>query len=198
MSVVHPGVMVPLTPLHYPVAYAVHKSRRSLSMPGLIVGSFVPDIEVPLLLMFDNGLPDHWILHSLIGALTLGLIISLALTRFVYPPMVGTLFGMERTKLNAACKTSKILVVSCLTGLLGHLLLDLPMHPYNPLFWPWVDPTTIPGALVLLFAEGGDLHGGFIAANQLVTLVMLALLLAIAIKERHGLRNGLLLGQSGS
>jgi len=187
---------LPLTPLHYPVAYAIHKFRKSASMPGLVVGSFAPDIEVPLLWVFGNGLPDHCILHSLIGGLTLGLLISVGLTRFVYPPVIGSLFRVERTKLDAACTTSRALVASCLAGLLGHLLLDIPMHPYNPVLWPWVNPDVIVGILVLIFAQGGDLESGFIAANQLVSVVMLVPLLAIIIKRRHVLWSGLWLDES--
>jgi hypothetical protein len=185
---------MPFTPLHYPIAYAARRLGNGLSMPGLVVGSFAPDIEVPLLWMLGNGVYDHWILHSLIGAVTIGLLIAVGITHFVYPPLVARLFGINRTKLNEACAMSKTLGTSCLVGLLGHVLLDVPMHPYNQLLWPWVNPTSLPGFLVLLFAEGGNLQQGFFIANGLVSLIMLVSLLAIAVKNRHALWNSLWLG----
>jgi Domain of unknown function (DUF4184) len=185
---------MPFTPLHYPVAYALRRLVKNLSMPGLVVGSFVPDIEVPILWALGNGVYDHWILHSLIGALTVGLPIALAISHFVYPPTIARLFGIERVKLNEACAISKTLGISCLAGLLGHILLDVTMHPYNQLLWPWVDPTALPGILVLLFAYGGNMQLGFFIANWLVSLVMLSSLLVIAIMNRSMLWNNLLLG----
>jgi hypothetical protein len=189
---------MPFTPLHYPIAYALHVLGKGLSMPGLVIGSFVPDIEVPVLWMLGNGVYDHWILHSLIGAVTVGLLIALGITHFVYPAVIARLFGIERAKLNDACTMNKTLGISCLLGLLGHLLLDVPMHPYNQLLWPWVNPTALPGILVLFFAEGGDLQQGFFAANVLVSLIMLVSLITIAVKNRHALWSSVWLGQSGS
>jgi hypothetical protein len=163
-------------------------------MPGLVIGSFVPDIEVPLLWMLGNGVYDHWILHSLIGAVTIGLLIALGITHYVYPPLIARLFGIERANLNEACAISKALGISCLAGLLGHILLDVPIHPYNQLLWPWINPTALPGILVLLFAGGGNLQQGFFIANGLVSLIMLASLLAIAVKNRDTLWSSVWLG----
>lgn len=165
-------------------------------MPGLIVGSFVPDIEVPVLWLFGGGLPDHLILHSIIGVLTIGVLVSVLVTRFLYAPAISALFGIERAKLESACATSYVLIGSCLLGLFGHLLLDLPMHPYNPLLWPWVNPNAIVGILVILFAQGGNIESGFAAANQLVSVVMLVPLLAIVIKHRHVLWSSLWLDET--
>jgi len=36
-----------LTPLHYPIAYLFYKVDRRLVLPGLIVGSMLPGIEIP-------------------------------------------------------------------------------------------------------------------------------------------------------
>ncbi|KKK92066.1 hypothetical protein LCGC14_2706670, partial [marine sediment metagenome] len=68
---------MPITPLHYPLAWGLSKIDKRLILPGLIVGSFIPDIEVPILFIFFSGvLPDHLVLHSLVGAITIGTIIS--------------------------------------------------------------------------------------------------------------------------
>ena len=51
---------MPITPLHYPIAWGLSKLDKRLNLPGLIVGSFIPDIEVPFLFIFFSGvLPDH-------------------------------------------------------------------------------------------------------------------------------------------
>ena len=63
---------MPLTPLHYPLAHGLSKVGKKLSLPGLVVGAVIPDIEVPLMRIFFSDLPDHLVLHSLIGAATLG------------------------------------------------------------------------------------------------------------------------------
>jgi len=64
---------MPLTPLHYPVAYAFHRLVPSWSLPGFIVGAMVPDLEIPVIVgVFGmNVLPNNrLVLHSLVGAVT--------------------------------------------------------------------------------------------------------------------------------
>ncbi len=187
---------MPLTPFHYPIAYCLHRLRTSLPLPGLIVGSFMPDIEVPLLWILDGGVPDHLVLHSLIGLLTLGVLLSVFVTHYLYPPLVATLFRVERPGLDKACSLGTSLYLSCSLGLLGHLALDLPMHWFNPILWPWVDPYAIVGILVLFFASQGDLQTGFALANFLLTLVMLIAMLGITWISRHSLWNSMLLGET--
>jgi hypothetical protein len=72
---------VPITPFHYPIANLIHKldGKISLSLPALIVGSMVPDLEVPFMISF-TGTQDRLVLHSILGAITLGTIITIALT----------------------------------------------------------------------------------------------------------------------
>jgi membrane-bound metal-dependent hydrolase YbcI (DUF457 family) len=162
---------MPVTPLHYPAAYELSKIDRRLSLPGLVVGSVMPDIEVPILWFFFTGvLPDHLILHSFIGALTIGTALAVLTTRFLYAPIISWFFGVDRTKL----------------GLMGHLLLDYTMHWFNPLFWPWMDPFAFVGPLVILFSPFGGLEGTpFHLANYLVSGVMAFLWLLIIIKYRN-------------
>ncbi|RDE12797.1 MAG: hypothetical protein C4K49_09610 [Candidatus Thorarchaeota archaeon] len=162
------------------------------------MGSFIPDIEVPILWVFDRGVPDHLILHSLLGLLTLGMLLSVLITHYLYPPLVANIFRVERLGLNKACSLGTALYLSCLVGLLGHLALDLPMHWFNPVLWPWIDPYTIVGILVLLLAPEGDLQAGFALANSLVSSVMLVALLGIAWKCRHSLWTNMLLGESSA
>jgi hypothetical protein len=55
---------VRVTPFHYPVAYILYKLRAKLSLPGLIVGSMVPDLEVPFIFLWSRTEAfDRLVLH---------------------------------------------------------------------------------------------------------------------------------------
>jgi len=164
---------MPATPLHYPFAFLISKIDRRLSLPALIVGSVIPDIEVPIMWIFFSDLPDHLFLHSLIGAVTVGTFLAVIVTWILYAPIISILFGVDRERLNKVCGMSKVLVVSCLIGVLSHLLLDYPMHWFNPILWPWVDPFDVVGPLVLLFTPFGSISGiAYIMANVLTNMIM--------------------------
>ena len=175
---------MPFTPMHYPVGYGLSKVDRRLSFPGLIVGSVIPDVEVLVLFFFFPNLLDHLVLHSLVGVLTLGTLIAVFVTRFLYPPIIAGLFGVDREQLDDACKITPSLVFSCMVGALFHILVDIPMHWFNPVFWPWVDPLDIVGPLVLLLAFEGDIQLGYLRANMLLNAIMIILLLIILIRNR--------------
>jgi len=186
---------MPFTPLHYPVAWALSKFDKRLNLPGLIVGSFIPDIEVPFLIIFFNGvLPDHFILHSLIGAITIGTIISTFITITIYPVLSSLFFRVDRSKLNEVCRLTPVLVLSCMLGNIFHILLDIPMHPFNPILWPFVDPNNIVGFLVIIFTTNGDLSLGFLRANILTNLITGLLGTAILVKSRKNLWENILVG----
>ncbi len=177
---------MPVTPLHYPLAHGLSKINKKLSLPGLIVGSVIPDIEVPLMWMFFSGLPDHLFLHSLIGAITAGTLIAVIVTRLLYTPIISTLFGVDQERLKEVTGLSKMLVVSCLIGVLSHLLLDYPMHWYNPILWPWIDPFDVVGPLVLFFSPFGGLSDvPFRLANALTSLVMIVWWILILVRYRN-------------
>ena len=188
---------MPVTPLHYPVAWGLSKLDKRLNLPGLIVGSFVPDIEVPFLILFFSGIfPDHFIFHSLVGALTIGTIISTIATVFIYPVLVSLLFRLDKVKVREACKLTPALVLSCMLGNVFHILLDIPMHPFNPVLWPFVDPNKIVGVLVLVFTTiGGDIRLGFLIVNILTNLIMGIFMLTIVIKSRKNLWEQILVGK---
>jgi hypothetical protein len=190
---------MPFTLLHYPVAYGLSKIDRRLSLPGLIVGSVIPDIEVPILWLFFRGvLPDHLVLHSFVGALTIGTILSVLTTRFLYPPIISWFFRVDRVKLEEACSMDSNLVLSCIIGLVGHILIDYPIHWFNPIFWPWVDPFVCIGPLVLLFAYSGELPSTpFHIASGLMNIIMGVFSILIIFKYRNdNLWNRIWLGKS--
>jgi hypothetical protein len=186
---------MPMTPLHYPVAWGLSKIDKRLSLPGLIVGSFMPDIEVPIIfLFFDVGIDNHFILHSLIGALTIGTLLSILATVLVYPLLVSFIFRVNKNKVREACRFTPFLVLSCMLGNVFHLILDYPMHPYSFILWPFVDPNSIVGFIVLLFGQEGDLSMGFLFARIFNYIVMGSLMIAIAVRCRKNLWDQALIG----
>ncbi|MGV9102907.1 MAG: DUF4184 family protein [Candidatus Thorarchaeota archaeon] len=176
---------MPFTLLHYSVAYGLHKMDGRLPLPALAVGSVIPDIEVPILAIFFTGIiPDHFILHSLIGGLTLGVLGAVLTTRFIFPPVMSLLFGIEKERLVAECSISAEMILSCVIGVLGHILLDYPMHWYNAMLWPWIEPTSLIGPLVLFFSSVGDVSGiAFTLANGTANLLMFLIFVYVIASE---------------
>ncbi len=194
---------MPITPLHYPVAWGLSKLDKRLILPGLIVGSFIPDIEVPILFIFFSGvLPDHLVLHSLVGAITIGTIISVFVTIFLYPILTSLFFRLDRAKIKEVCRLSPSLVLSCMLGNVFHIFLDIPMHPFNPVLWPFVDPYNIVGILILFFTIEGDVSVGFLHARILVNILMITimgmLLTIIIVKNKRNLWERVLVGKKHS
>jgi hypothetical protein len=173
---------MPVTPLHYPFAYVVSRLDKRLILPGVVVGAVIPDIEVPLMWVFFPHLPDHLLLHSLIGASTLGALLAILVTRVFYAPIISLFFGVDKGDLDEACRTTPALAISCLVGVWSHLLLDYPMHWFNPILWPWVDPFDVVGPLVLFFTPYGPIHGtAFWMANRVTNVSMILLWVVILI-----------------
>ena len=175
---------MPLTPLHYPVAYAMRKlakrARVELDMAGLAIGSFTPDLECPFFMaalwagLLPPDAPWAWahrlVLHSLLGSLTLGSLISILIVLALYKLMAPE--GMNRPSLPR-------LYVACALGNLSHVLLDAVHHPYNPLFYPFtaenvgflvpmgdrwlaslvVYGIVVPASIAILLREWGSEHG---------------------------------------
>lgn len=172
---------MPITPLHYPFAFLISKVNRRLSLPGLVVGSVIPDIEVPIMWTFFPDLLDHLFLHSLVGALTVGTLLAVVVTRFLYPPIVSILFRVDRERMKQVSQITPLMIVSCLIGVVSHLILDFPMHWYNPILWPWVNPIEIIGPLVLFFMSSYDMWTSYSIASSITHVAMLALWSAILV-----------------
>jgi len=147
---------LPLTPLHYPIAYFIYKLDKRFSLPGLVVGCMFPDLEIPVkMLLFGTQSPNRLILHSLLGSATLGTFLALIVTVLVYPPLVSRLFHVDKKKVESKCKLSFAVVLSVLVGNLSHVLLDVTNHAYNPVFWPFLPATATPSPIY--FALGNQL-----------------------------------------
>jgi len=173
---------MPITPLHYPLAFGLSKTNKRFLLPGVVVGSVIPDIEVPLMWVFFSDLPDHLFLHSLVGAVSVGTLLAVVVTWLLYPPIISAIFRVDKDDLKEACSLSGMLVVSCLIGVLSHLLLDYPMHWFNPILWPWVNPYDVVGPLVLVFTPYGPINGmAYWLANYLTSAVMIVAWLPIFI-----------------
>ena len=84
-------------------------------------------------------------------------------------------------------------------GNLFHIFLDIPMHPFNPVLWPFVDPYNIVGILVLIFTKEGDTISGFLYARIMVNILMITimgiLLAVIIVKNKENRWERLLIGK---
>ena len=184
---------MPFTIFHYPIAYLFGRTNKNLSLPGLIVGSVIPDIECLFMYFFFKNYPDHFILHSLIGGITLGTIIAIIITRFAYPYLISIIFRVNRKEIIRNCKINYYLIISCMLGILFHIIIDYPMHTYNPIFFPWIDHEIMIGPLVWLFSFDGDIQLGFLISNSIETIVMAIIGINILYKNKgNDLWNNLL------
>lgn len=110
-----------------------------MSLPGLIVGSLVPDLEIPfILLIFGVNGTNRLVLHSILGSATLGTMLGTIITIKFYPFLVSNFFGVDKEKVESECKLSSALAISVIIGTISHALLDFTNHLYNlffGLFW---------------------------------------------------------------
>ena len=181
---------MPLTPFHYPLAKIIHLIDRkaSLVLPALIVGSMVPDLEVPFVYYLSGTWgEDRMVLHSLLGGLTLGTIITVLFTILIYPWLISAIFSIEKERIKKKCSLSFMLIFSGLIGVLSHVLLDVTNHTYNPLFWPFISLFHTPSPIVPLL-------GGQNLASLIIHSAMLALFGGLLIKNRANIWERLLLG----
>ncbi len=120
------------TLLHYVHAYIIYKFfRKNFDFNGLIIGSFLPDLEIPVLILLGFRYPvDRLILHSFLGCLMLSWVIGF----LVYPIYSKVLRSILSVKLgkNSMFKYALSVEVSALI----HILIDSLHHEYNPLLWP--------------------------------------------------------------
>ena len=178
---------LPLTPLHYPIAYFTYKLNKRLSLPGLIVGSMFPDLEIPFtILFFGPKGPNRLILHSLLGSATLGTFLAIIFTVRVYPYLINHLFNVDKKKVEGKCKLSFIMVFSIFVGITSHVLLDTLNHPYSPVFWPFLYANATPSPI---FFALGDPFG-----YVWLQIIMVALLVGLIIVKRKNLFQDLLVG----
>ncbi len=161
---------MPVTPFHHPLVYIIHKiANMRLSLPGLIVGAMLPDLEIPLMLLLSGSdAADRMVLHSLLGGITVGTIIGIAITVLIYPRLASVVFRIDKFKVKEKCRLSLGLVFSCLIGVLSHVLLDVTNHLYNPVLWPFLPLNETPSPMVPFL--GGELTASFLIHGLMAVL----------------------------
>ena len=132
---------MPITPLHYTLVYPLKKVLGSkVRFPGLIVGCFTPDLEIPVIYLFTQAIGigpyDRLVLHSIVGGLIFGTLIALLLTRFLYMPVIGSFVGIREGDYEHI-KVDFKQAISAAIGVETHVFIDALHHPYNPLLWPF-------------------------------------------------------------
>jgi len=171
---------MPLTPIHWSIAYLAREIRPQLSLPALLVSTMVPDLENIFIYIFTGGQINRLILHSFLGATTLGTVLAVTITVFAYPLVVAYLFKLDYKSVKARCRFSKSLVAVCLLGALSHVLIDSLHHEYNPLLFPFTSDSF--DALVLM--------NDWFLMSWVIPLLFLALLVFFVVKEvRKGTEN---------
>ena len=153
------------TPLHCSIAYLINRWKPQLSLPALLVSTIVPGMGI-LFTYLVTGRQQRLVLHSLLGAATLGTFLSVLLTVFLYPPVVSFFFKLDKKRVEEKCRFSATLAVLCFVGILSHVFIDSLHHEFNPVLYPFVKESF--DALVLT----NDLD----SASIIVTSVFLALL----------------------
>jgi hypothetical protein len=124
------------------------------------VGAVIPDLE-PLaawilgLSVFCGwdfpctSAPDRLVLHSIAGALTADVALTVAFVRILQ------MLKPERVGIRGFAPSMKItsyFLLSAAIGSLSHVLVDWLHHPANPVFWPFmVDGSYYVGGLLLPF-----------------------------------------------
>lgn len=148
----------------------------SFNFFALSIGAIIPDLECPFLFPFAS---DRWhargVMHSILGSVTIDLLLSVLLVICFVPWMMKYLDGKVNDKRYFSFagidlrkhRTSMAAVLgSAALGSVSHVLIDTLHHPYNPLTFPF--PQYYDFNLVLfgdLTSSGVIMQGG--------TLVML-------------------------
>ena len=179
---------MPITPFHHPIAYLIYKLEGNLNLPGLVVGSVIPDLEIPIMIMFFGfQVPNRMILHSLLGAFTVGLVLAVAITKCVSPALISRIFPISKLRVKEKCSLSIDLVFSCLLGVLSHVLLDVTNHAYNPVFRPFLAINETPSPITPFL-------GGALAASIIVHALIAATFVGLFLQKRQNFWERLLVG----
>ena len=123
---------MPLTPLHVAYVWPLKWRFKHLSFSALTLGSIIPDLEIPV--MYFAGLsPSRLVTHSLLGAFTIDLLITLIFMKVLSAIKIDR-FGVNGFN---KYKVDVCVIYSALIGSLTHVSIDLMHHEHNPIFWPF-------------------------------------------------------------
>lgn len=172
---------------HFTIAYIIYKSKKSLSLPALIIGSIIPDIDT-LFNYMTRGYVGRELLHSFIGVGTLGTLISTLLVVLFYPLVISTFFRLRKGEVRQACKLSKNVLASSFIGGLSHILIDSTCHNYNPLFYPFTKQSID----ILLFTP--DWEFSYFVIELFLVMLLVMLMFSVSRKGAQGFFKQILVG----
>lgn len=125
---------MPITILHVVYVWPILRRLKSGRLT-LVIGSMIPDFEIPLLTMMGYAIP-RGLAHSVIGALIINSLIAILTTQLIYSSQkVIKILGVKdnpSTSLTYSWGTASI-------GALTHVLIDYLHHSYNPILWPIIN-----------------------------------------------------------
>ena len=108
----------------------------TFSLPALLVGGMIPDVEILIIYYLSDGAIDRLLFHSILGGITIGTLFSAVIVIFIYPSFVSFFSRIDKNIIQKKCAFSGTLLGLCLLGNLSHMLIDTTHHQFNPLLYP--------------------------------------------------------------
>jgi membrane-bound metal-dependent hydrolase YbcI (DUF457 family) len=179
---------MPANFLHSVFPYLINKWKTQFILPALLVGSIIPDIEVIPLYYFTNGKIDRLIFHSIIGAITIGTLLTILLVMIFYPIFVSLIFKIRISEIKEKCHFSTMLIISSIIGNLSHVLIDATSHEYNPLLYP------LSSESINFFRISDNLVFDYQIINVILVIIFILILFTTLRKGLRGFWKRMLLG----
>ena len=85
--------------LHSVFAYFVKRWNPLFSLPALLVGGMIPDVEILIIYYLSDGAIDRLLFHSVLGAITIGTLFSAIIVIFIYPSFVSFFFRIDKNNI---------------------------------------------------------------------------------------------------
>ena len=174
------GGRIPVLVLHWPAVWPLFRWKSAtFNLFALTIGAMIPDIECPFvyLVVWDKW-KARWVMHSLLGAATVDLVLTVLLVLYFVPWFLKYLDGKVKNKkyfkfagtdLRAHTTKMGAIVGSTLVGTYSHVLIDVLHHPYNPLTFPFAQYY---GFNLVLFNDL-TLSGIIVQGGMLILLIMM-------------------------
>lgn len=146
---------MPLTPFHAAIPWIAYvRWPRAFSFWALTIGAMVNDLEfIPTWALSGDVETSRGLMHSVLGVLTLNAAMTVFATLYLVPPVMHwfdrrwpnhRLFLFAGQDLHRDPRDLLTVYTCAAFGGLTHLLVDLPTHTLNPVWWPWqTDPLNI-------------------------------------------------------
>ena len=124
---------MPFTPFHLgPGLFFGLLSSRYLDVPTFLVASIVLDVEPLLVMTLGLSYPLHGFFHTLFGGAIVAILLAFVTVKLNKPiSWIASIFKLPR-------KTSlRSIVLSYISGISLHILLDSPLYSDIRPFYPW-------------------------------------------------------------